>query len=456
MTKKTKQELLTSPIRVAVLGSGAREHALAAKLATSPLCRELTVLPGNDGMKQAGLKIRPVDLKDHAAVLAELEALEVDLTVIGPDDVLAAGLVDELEAAGMAVFGPRRAAARIEWSKAFAKQVMEAAGIPTAKYKVLEKGDLAQLPEVISNVGGYPVVLKYDGLALGKGVRICVDETEALAFAKEVLESDVFARAEAKAAKARGGAAPKLVVEQFLSGHEVSIFALTDGTRHLTLEPACDHKRLGEGNTGPNTGGMGAYSPVPWLPSETVREMADHIFPPLLAKLREEKSAFRGLIYAGLMVNGRQYWVLEFNARFGDPETQALLPRLESDLLPLMWGVATQTFERNLDASPPRWSPRSCVNVVAASRGYPEKPETGFAISGLERVATGEECRVYFAGVKSAGAGGLVNSGGRVLGVSALGDSLEHARARALVALEQVNFEGMRFRRDIGGVRSHY
>jgi phosphoribosylamine--glycine ligase len=231
----------------------------------------------------------------------------------------------------------------------------------------------------------------------------------------------------------------------------VSLFALCDGRAFVTLEPACDHKRLSEGNIGPNTGGMGAYSPVPWLTHEYIEKMSKLIFGPLLEKMREAKTPFRGLLYAGLMVRGEEFWVLEFNARFGDPETQAILPRMQSDLLPLLYGIAVSSFERNLDACPLRWKTEACVNIVVASRGYPEKPETGFAIAGLESVGRDTACSLYFAGVRGRD-GQLVTSGGRVLGVSALDVSLDLARNRALAALGGVTFEGMSFRRDIGSV----
>ncbi|MBI3544319.1 MAG: phosphoribosylamine--glycine ligase [Deltaproteobacteria bacterium] len=446
-------------MRVAVLGSGAREHALAAKLVASPCCRELVVLPGNEGMARAGLKTAPVDLKDHAAVAAKLRELDIEFAVIGPDDLLAAGLVDDLEAEGLLAFGPKRAAARIESSKAFAKEMMEAAGIPTARHVVLKADDAPKLEQVVESLGGYPIVMKYDGLALGKGVRICVDAREGAEFVKEVFEDKIFervGRSEASGSKdTKKTPPPLMVVEQLLSGHEVSVFALTDGKRLAVLEPSCDHKRLGEGNVGPNTGGMGAYSPVPWLGAEQLAEIVEKVFAPLLTAMREAKSSFKGLLYAGLMVRGRDFWVLEYNARFGDPETQAILPRLESDLLPLLYGIANGCFERNLDANPMRWSSNACVNVVAASRGYPEAPETGMKIEGVDDLLLAKGPRVYFAGVK-AREGGLVTSGGRVLGVSALGESLDAARSDAMAALEKIRFEGMKFRRDVGSVRANY
>lgn len=454
---KKPQDLLTKPIRVAVLGSGGREHALAWKIAQSPLCKQVIVLPGNDGMASAGLKTHVTDLKDHKAVAQTLSELETELVIVGPDDLLAAGIVDDLEAEGYLVFGPSKRAARLEWSKAFAKEIMQAAGVPTAKHALLSGPEPEALASAAEGLGGYPLVLKYDGLALGKGVRICVDRFEAEAFLKEIFENEKFsAKPAAAGAKAKAAKALAVVAEQFLTGHEVSLFALTDGKAYTVLEPVCDHKRLFEGNSGPNTGGMGAYSPVPWLSKESIARFSETVFPPLLEKMREAKAPFKGLLYAGLMVLGDQFWVLEFNARFGDPETQALLPRLDSDVLPLFYGVAVGDLERHVDACPLRWSTLSSVNVVIASRGYPEKPETGFPITGLPEFSPDVRGpRLFFAGVKRQGPE-LTNSGGRVMSVCCLGESLDSARLQALSIVEKVHFEGAYFRRDIGSVRSHY
>lgn len=456
---KKRQDLLTKPITVAVLGTGGREHALAKKISESPLCRSVVVLPGNDGMAAAGLKISKAaasaDLKEAEGLARQLEEIGAELVVIGPDDLLAAGLVDDLERRGFAVFGPTKAAARIEWSKSFAKELMAKANIPTSPHGILTEPSTERLAELADELGGYPLVLKYDGLALGKGVRVCADRFEAEAFAREVLEGEKFS----KPAKGKAKDVPVVIVEQFLTGHEVSLFAVTDGETIVMLEPACDHKRLLEGNAGPNTGGMGAYSPVPWLLPESVKEMGERIFAPLLAELKAEGASFKGLLYAGLMVRGRDFWVLEFNARFGDPETQALLPRMESDLLPLLYGAASQSLERHRDACPLRWTSRSCVNIVLASRGYPEKPETGHVISGLpqglDRSGASDCERIYFSGVVEKD-GVLCNSGGRVLSVSALDENIEGARRRVLAVAANIRFEGVSYRKDIGSVRSNY
>lgn len=447
--KRDTDEILNQPLTVAVLGSGGREHALAWKIAQSPLAKQVLVVPGNDGMLRSELpklSTRAADMTDFEALGALLKKAGVELVVVGPDDYLAAGLVDELESQGFVVFGPSKAAARIEWSKTFAKEMMRLADVTTAKHVELASTDSRELDEAVKTLGGFPLVLKYDGLALGKGVRICADETDAQVFLREVFEDGKFERNPKTKSK------PVVVAEQFLTGHEVSLFALTDGERYVALEPACDHKRLLEGNMGPNTGGMGSFSPVPWFSKEQAADIAKTIFPPLLAQLREAGAPFKGLLYAGLMVKGRDFWVIEFNARFGDPETQALLPRLESDLVPLLWGIASGSFERHLNATPLRWSPQACVNIVAASKGYPDKPETGFPITGFEDVPAG--ARVFFSGVKES-EGALVTSGGRVLSVSALGETVADAGHVAQAAMKALQFEGMQYRKDVGRVSSY-
>ncbi|MBI2606735.1 MAG: phosphoribosylamine--glycine ligase [Deltaproteobacteria bacterium] len=421
-------DFLKSRLTVAVLGSGGREHALAWKIAQSPHCARVITVPGNAGMKTregaliARVAVDPLDATARHAVptadalVAALKREDVDFVVIGPDEMLAADLAGILSRAGFLVFGPDRAAARLEWSKGFAKSVMDSCGVPNANALPVTLETLGVCAE---RLGGYPLVLKFDGLALGKGVRVCAHEAEAREFLRERGNAGVFA-------------------EQFLAGREVSLFAVCDGERFLLLEPACDYKRLLDGDRGPNTGGMGAYSPVPWITGARKRAMSMSVFPRVLAEMRKRGTPFKGLLYAGLMVGTSGFHVLEFNARFGDPETQALMPRLKSDLLPALHAAA----RGDLSLAPElEWSGEFCVNVVAASRGYPEKAETGFAI----RVEEDPNAFVFFAGVRE----GLVTSGGRVLSVSALGPTLEEARARAIAALSSVRFEGMQYRRDI-------
>lgn len=445
--KKRANEILSEPITVAVLGSGGREHALAAKIAESSFCKKVIVLPGNDGISMISPSVAThnADVTDFVSLGKILKKLSVDLVVVGPDNLLAAGVVDALSAQGFAVFGPSARAARIESSKSFAKAVMREADVPTAKYVELKNDDSKALAEAAEKLGGYPLVLKYDGLALGKGVRICADSMEAGQFLTDVFQGQLFSRG-------ADGQNCTVIAEEFLSGHEVSLFALTDGQVYEVLEPACDHKRLLDGNNGPNTGGMGAYSPVPWLTGEQVSEMAKIIFPPLLSQMREQNAQFKGLLYAGLMVRGRDFWVLEFNARFGDPETQAILPRLESDLLVLLWSIAVDCFDRHRIAFPLRWAKSGCVNVVAASQGYPNAPQTGMPIEGLLQCKHG---KVFCAAVKLDGKN-LVTAGGRVFSVSCVADGIAQAAQNAQGCLKEIRFEGMQYRKDVGRLSSIY
>ena len=450
LVKKATGELLVSPIRVAVLGSGAREHALTAKIAASPLCERVVALPGNDGMKLAGLNTEAADLGDHAALASRLGELKIDLVVVGPDDLLASGIVDALEAAGLAVFGPRKAAARIEWSKAFAKD-LDARGRHSdrpARGAQVGRCDRARIGRSAA-VGGYPAVLKFDGLALGKGVRICADADrcpgvfagEGFSTRAEIRRAQGQGEARCKGrAKDRRRAIPhRARGESFRADRWQILFGAPEPALATT-------SALAKAILGRTPAVWGAYSSrAVAFGRASVRTIGGQSFQAaLLEKLQAAKTPFRGLLYAGLMVKGEEYWVLEFNARFGDPETQAILPRLKSDLLPLLYGIATGGFERNLDACPLRWHSEACVNIVAASRGYPEKPETGFVITGLETLGKEQACQLYYAGVKGQG-DSLVTSGGRVFGVSALDASLDLARVRALAASRSGQLRGHPF-----------
>ena len=438
-------------LNVAVLGSGAREHALAWKIQQSTRCESVVVVPGNRGIAAAGIRCEAAKEPTLEATAALLKSLKIDFVVIGPDDLLAEGYADGLAEADFTVFGPSKKAAKLEWSKAFAKSILHKAGVPTARCKEwssLEES-LQGLPAAVSEFGGYPVVLKYDGLALGKGVRICSTEAEAQEFLGDVFERHRFKPI------GRKTSAPVLC-EEYLIGHEVSVFALCDGKDFVLLEPSCDHKRLYDQNKGPNTGGMGAYSPVPWLGAEAVARIRDEVFAPVLTAMTEAKAPFRGLLYAGLMMCGDDPLVLEFNARFGDPETQALLPRLQSDLLVYLYACANGELGRALDHLPLHWSPQACVNVVAVSEGYPDQPVTGRAIHGLNFPIKGqgtENILVFCAAVKQGEEENeLVTAGGRVLGVSALGDSVELARLGAYEKLGSITFQGSHIRRDVGSL----
>jgi phosphoribosylamine--glycine ligase len=396
-------------VKVLIVGSGGREHALAWKLSQSPSLDALHSAPGNPGIAGLG-ECHPVRAEDGEGLLSLCRELGVDLVVVGPEAPLVVGLVDTLRRAGNAVFGPTRAAARIEGSKGFAKDVLEAAGVPTA----------ARLA-----VARLPCVVKADGLAAGKGVFVCHTQEE--------LDAGL------RGAAALGG---DVVIEELLEGDEVSLFAVTDGSRAVALAPAQDFKRIGERDTGPNTGGMGSYSPVPGLGEPEVEELLETVHRPVLEELAKRGSPFSGLLYAGLMLTGEGPRVLEFNCRFGDPEAQSILPRVEGDLLGALWGAATGELASDLTIGE-----SAVVTVVLASGDYPERGDSGTPIEGVEDAeATG--ALVFHAGTARHD-GRLVTNGGRILDVTALGEDLAAARSAAYEAASRIAFAGMRFRRDI-------
>jgi phosphoribosylamine--glycine ligase len=396
-------------VNVLVVGSGGREHALAWKLGQSSRLGTLHAAPGNPGIAKLG-ECHPVRAEDSEGLLSLCRELEIDLAVVGPEAPLVAGLADTLRHAGTAVFGPSRAAARLEGSKSFAKEVLEAAGVPTARRLAVARP---------------PCVVKADGLTAGKGVFVCRNQAE--------LDSGL------QAAAALGD---DVLIEELLEGEEVSLFALTDGTRALPLAPAQDFKRVGDDDTGPNTGGMGSYSPVPGLGEPEVEELLETVHRPVLAELALRRTPFSGLLYAGLILTADGPRVLEFNCRFGDPETQSILPRLDGDLLEALWGVATGELETELTTDA-----RAAVTVVLAGGVYPERGDSGTPIEGVEE-AEAAGALAFHAGT-ARHAGRLVTNGGRILDVTAVGDDLGAARAAAYEAAARISFAGMRFRRDI-------
>jgi phosphoribosylamine---glycine ligase len=416
-------------VRVLVVGGGGREHALTRKLSQNPTIDKMFAAPGNAGIEELA-QCEPLDPADAGAIADFVEGQGIDLTVVGPEVPLVAGLADELLGRGLAVFGPTLAAARIEGSKAWAKEVMTAAGAPTAKARAFSEPDAAK--EFLDALRP-PYVVKADGLAAGKGVFICGEREQAI----EAIEHCLVDRE-------LGEAGARVVVEEHLEGEELSVFCLTDGRTILPLSEAQDFKRALDGDRGPNTGGMGAYSPVTHVPPGTVSRAVDEIFRPVVRELERRGARYQGLLYGGLMITADGPKALEFNCRFGDPETQAVIPRLESDLAELLLACA----EGNLHVYAPRWSPQACATVVLASAGYPRTYKSGFPIEGLDEAARVDGVQVFHAGTARRG-GQVVTAGGRVLAVSALGRDLREARERAYAAAKKVSFEGMTYRRDI-------
>ncbi len=413
-------------MKVLVIGSGAREHAIISSLLSDDSVSSVVAAPGNAGI--AGIvETVPVDVTDAEAIGALAAARAVDLVVIGPEVPLVAGAADAVRSRGIACFGPSAAAAQLEGSKAFAKQVMAEAGVPTAMARVCTTVD--QAAAALDQFGA-PHVVKDDGLAAGKGVVVTSSRDEALTHAAECLAK---------------GPGAQVVIEEYLDGPEVSLFAITDGTAVLPLQPAQDFKRVGEEDSGPNTGGMGAYSPLPWAPADLVADVTARVLQPVVDAMSRRGTPFSGLLYAGLAMTSRGVRVVEFNARFGDPETQVVLANLRSPLGAVLLAAA----EGRLDEfGPLQWSPGFAVTVVIAASGYPAAPRTGDVISGLEEAADLVGVDVFHAGTTVTD-DGIASSGGRVLSVTAHGESLAQARERAYAAVDLIRLEGSHHRRDI-------
>ncbi|MGI6547636.1 MAG: phosphoribosylamine--glycine ligase [Bacillota bacterium] len=416
-------------MRVLVVGGGGREDALAWKIAQSPLLDKLYCAPGNAGISRWA-QCLPIRADDVAGLLDFARRERIDLTVVGPEAPLVLGLADRFREHGLAVFGPSAAAAAIEGSKAYAKDLMRRCGVPTADYRVFHHP--ADARDYLAKGRG-PAVVKADGLAAGKGVVVAPDRETAIQAVEEIMTRGVF-----------GQAGRAVVVEEYLQGEEVSLLALTDGETILPLVSAQDHKRVFDGDQGPNTGGMGAYSPAPCYTTDLAAMAEAQVLRPILQGLAGDGRPYQGVLYAGLMLTEDGPRVLEFNCRFGDPETQAVLPRLRSDLLETLWAVT----QGELDRVQLQWDERSAVCVVLAAPGYPGDYPQGLPITGLDEAAGMADVQLFYAGTACEN-GKIVTAGGRVLGVTALGDNITAAVQRVYQAVEQISFPGVHYRRDI-------
>ena len=417
-------------MKILVIGSGGREHAILWKLSQSPKVSELYVAPGNDGMDDLAKRVAiPVENLEDLAEFAKNN--EIDLTIVGPEVPLVLGVVDVFEKAGLRCFGPSQKAAQIEGSKAFSKNLMQKYNIPTAQYAVHSQVEEAK---AYANTLGYPCVVKADGLAAGKGVIICQDAKEASRAIEDMLIDNAF-----------GDAGARVVIEEFLQGEEVSILAFSDGKTVVPMVSSQDHKRIFDHDKGPNTGGMGAYSPAPIYTEAVAKFTQTDILERTVEAMAKEGATFKGILYAGLMVTDKGVKVLEFNARFGDPETQPVLARLESDLVEIVEAV----IDERLDSISISWKNEASVCVILASKGYPESSSKGDTITGLEKIDD-ISVKVFHSGTKRNEAGDFVTNGGRVLGVTAIDEDIEGAINRAYQAVEKISFDGMQYRSDIG------
>lgn len=417
-------------MKILIVGSGGREHALAWKIAQSPMVKKIFCAPGNPGIAEVAecidLEAENIDGLYNFALKQK-----IDLTIVGPEDALMAGIVDRFRDGHLNIFGPNKRASIIEGSKVFAKTLMRKHGIPTADFKVFE--DLKQAKKHLTTCE-FPLVIKADGLAKGKGVFVCKTLEEANKHIDDIMQEKIF-----------GHAGDKVVIEEFLSGEEVSILAVTDGNTIFPLPSVQDHKAVYDGDKGPNTGGMGAYSPVPLITEDMQLSIEENILVPIIHAMKKENRPYKGVIYAGLIITSTGPKVLEFNARFGDPETQVLLMRMKSDLVPLI----LSTVKNNLEEINIEWNNGVSVCVVMTSRGYPDKYERGFPISGLETVRELPNVQVFHAGTSMKDRK-VITNGGRVLGVTAVGKDIQEAQKTAYGAIQKLSFEGAHYRRDIG------
>jgi len=418
-------------MKVLLVGSGGREHAIAWKIRQSPFLSKLYATPGNAGIAEIAECV-PISSDDLDGLTRFAKDKEIDLTIVGPEAPLVAGIVDRFQAEGLKIFGPTKAAAQIEGSKIFAKEMMSRAGVRTAEFKIFDDASSTKHYLVESEP---PFVIKADGLAAGKGVVVADSCEEAVQAVTKFMEEESL-----------GEAGKRIIIEEKLEGEELSVLVLTDGENIMPLASAQDHKRLQDFDRGPNTGGMGAYSPCPFLSKENFNKALEKTIRPILHQMAKEGVPYRGILYAGLILTKNGPYVLEYNARLGDPETQVVLPRLKSDLLPALLEIAEGRFP----CTPLEWEERSSLNVVMAATGYPGTYEKGAVLSGLEIPKGKDDVFVFHAGTARNESGELVTAGGRVLSVTALGDTLKAAQEKAYEVIYQIRFEGAQFRKDIG------
>ena len=417
-------------MKVLIIGSGGREHVLAWKIKQSPLVKKLYCAPGNGGISQVAECVE-VSADDIPGLLKFAKKNKIDLTVVGPEAPLVAGVVDTFQKEGLKIFGPTKKAAQLEGSKVFAKQFLKQWNIPTADFRTFDK--INEAKEFIVDAA-YPLVVKADGLAAGKGVIICKSLKEAQETIDQIMQQRIFKEA-----------GKKVVIEECLEGQELSMLAISDGEHFVMLDSSQDHKRIFDDDLGPNTGGMGAYSPAPVVTEDVVKKIESRVIEPTIRGMHREGRPFKGVLYAGLMMTSQGPMVLEFNVRYGDPEAQAILPRLKNDLVELMLA----SIEGRVNEIKLKWDKRSCVCVVMSSGGYPGKYETGKEILGLASAGKLSHTFVFHAGTKKEG-NKFFTSGGRVLGVTSLGEGIEVAIKKAYDAVEKITFEHCFFRRDIG------
>ncbi|MEW6087999.1 MAG: phosphoribosylamine--glycine ligase [bacterium] len=422
-------------MRILIIGSGGREHTLVWKMSQSAKVKKIFAAPGNGGMEKIAQCV-PVDAADIAGLADFAEREKIDFTVVGPEMPLTLGIVDAFKKKGLRIFGPDKSGARLEGSKIWSKNFMKKYEIPTAGYYVFD--NLKKAGEFIEKAE-YPLVIKADGLAAGKGVVICDNAEESRGVLSDFMQKNML-----------GGAGAKVVIEEFLHGEEISIIAVTDGEIILPLPSAKDHKRIYDNDKGPNTGGMGAYSPVPFFNKELEDKINKQVMAPTLRGLKKEGIDYRGVIYFGLIIKGNDPYVLEYNCRFGDPETQAILPGIKSDLFDILDAAESKHLSSFLAKSPVSSSGQKSVCVVIASGGYPGNYEKGKEISGLDELTGKDDIYVFHAGTVKKG-NKILTSGGRVLGITALGDSLKDAQKKAYEAVKKIKFENMYYRKDIAG-----